>query len=257
MAQEEYPIGNNILQYVDFCIKSGVSDSNAYMTSASQANCVVSKTNGYIRIYCPPDCQPAANGGSNNMWGGFVLGGSSYTTAAPQAFTSHLELSHTYIILMDVKGYSDRAFTYYFTNNTGWGGGGLNPSPSNVSVSNPISAGFNSNEWKTFWYKCTINDAIYKTCTSSYSSYVQGETYLSYRHFAYGPLAYSYTGTNGTDIYLTNFRMYDITNNPFFSIEKTGVHNDLHFNENENLGSVDPASDFRYGEFRSNHFYEL
>jgi len=51
----------------------------------------------------------------------------------------------------------------------GWGGGGLSPTPSNVTIKN-ISSNFNGET--EVWYKFTINDDIVKTCTSAYSSFV-------------------------------------------------------------------------------------
>jgi hypothetical protein len=53
----------------------------------------------------------------------------------------------------------------------GWGGGGLQPNPSNVS-SCGIPANFNG-ETDCF-YDFTINDDIVKTCTSTYSYATSG-----------------------------------------------------------------------------------
>ena len=67
-----------------------------------------------------------------------------------------------------------------------------------------------------------MNDDLYKVCTSSYSGFVAGNTYLSYNGFKFG-FSYSDTGSMGTDLYITNIRIYDITNNPSFEISKNGI----------------------------------
>ena len=60
------------------------------------------------------------------------------------------------------------------------------------------------------YYIFTINDAIIKTSNDARAGYDGSSNYLSYRHFCLN-WTYANTGTLGTDIYLTNFRMYDIT----------------------------------------------
>jgi hypothetical protein len=51
---------------------------------------------------------------------------------------------------------------------------------------------------------------------------VAGNTYLSYAGFKFG-FPYESTGEMGTDLYITNIRMYDITDNPNFDITKEGI----------------------------------
>jgi len=91
----------------------------------------------------------------------------------------------------------------------GWSGGGVQPSPTTI-VNEGIPADFNGE--KDCFYIFKITDAISKPCTTTYSAYVAGTTYLSYRHLTFG-WGYTSTGTLGTDLYLTNFRLYDITSN--------------------------------------------
>ena len=116
---------------------------------------------------------------------------------------------------------------------------GLTPSPSNVVHNgSTFGANFQSDDWITFYYAWTITDDVYKVCTSSYSSFVQGNTYLSYNGFKFG-FGYSSTGSLGTDLYFKNFRMYDITNqinNPI--IQKFGIINPTNFVEVENVNKT-------------------
>ena len=177
------------------------------LSSYTQTNCKVTLTNDGYRIYRAPNLTTSADG--NTMWGGLRLQNQGW-----------LEKGHTYIILFNVKGQTSNAVTSIgWTNQMGWSGGGLDPKPSNVSYS---MVGSNFNGEKLCYYKFTVNDDIYKVCTSSYSSFVAGTTYLSYNHFMFG-FGYSSTGTLGTDLYLTNFRMYDITNLKNGKFNKTSV----------------------------------
>lgn len=179
------------------------------LLSYTQSNCQVTLTDNGYHIYRPPNLTYPDCG--NTVWGGFKLDPLSLSNGL-------LVKGNTYIILFDVKGTSSNQGSIRWDNQMGWGGGGLTPTPSNVSYSIPPK-NF-SGEHKVH-YKFSINDDIIKTCTSSYSSFVAGEKYVSYRHFYYG-FNYESTGTLGTDIYITNIRMYDITNNKRVSINKNG-----------------------------------
>lgn len=168
------------------------------LSSYTQANCQVTLTDDGYRIYRPPNLTQSNDG--NTMWGGFIL-------RFPQP---PFIKGHNYIIMFDVKGQTSAAVSdVYWSNNAGWSGGGLNAAPSNVSHNAP-GANWTSTNWYHFYYKWTINDDVYKTCTSSYSSFVQGTVYPSYRDFKFG-FPYESTGTLGTDLYINNIRMYDIT----------------------------------------------
>lgn len=180
------------------------------LSSYTQSNCQVTLMDNGYHIYRPPNLVYPDCG--NTVWGGLKLDFS--------VLPSHLLLKgHTYIILFNVKGQSSNAANIGWTHNMGWGGGGLTPSPSNVSYGVP-EANFSGE--KQVFYQFTISDDIYKTCTSSYSSFAAGQRYLSYKHFYY-QYGYSSTGTLGTDLYLTNFRMYDITETNGTFVKKTGV----------------------------------
>ena len=113
-------------------------------------------------------------------------------------------------MMFHVKGKSsDTATHHYWSNQAGWVGGsyGLGTNPTNVSFED-LGANFQGE--KDIYYKFTVADAIMKTCTTSYSSFTAGNTYNTYRDFKWG-FEYRDTGALGTDLYLTNFRCYDIT----------------------------------------------
>lgn len=181
------------------------------LSKYTQANCQVTLTDNGLRIYRPPNLTRADNG--DTMYGGLKL---SFSTPP-------FIKGHTYIILLNVKGQTSAAVNNYgWSNNMGWAGGGLNPTPSAVSYKLPTS-NFTSTTWETMYYKWTINDEVYKECTSSYSSFVAGTVYPSYRDFAFG-FNYGSTGTLGTDLYISNLRMYDITNGfDEFEVLKSGI----------------------------------
>ena len=180
------------------------------LASYTQSNCQVSLTDDGYRIYRPPNKNPTNDG--NTMWGGFVM----------RFYAPPFTKGHRYILTFEVKGKTSNApVDFYWTNQAGWGGGGLSPTPSD-EVKKNISTNFNSQEWTTISYAWTINDDIYKTCTSSYSSFVQGTVYPSYRDFKWG-FDYRDTGSLGTDVYIKNVRMYDLTTASQIDIKKTGV----------------------------------
>ena len=211
------------------------------LSSYTQSNCQVTLTDDGYRIYRPPNKNPTNDG--NTMWGGFVM----------RFYTPPFIKGHRYILTFETRGQtSNTPSDMYWTNQAGWGGGGLSPTPSD-EVRKNIAGGFNSQEWTTISYAWTINDDIYKTCTSSYSSFVQGNTYPSYRDFKWG-FGYTDTGTLGTDLYIKNVRMYDLTTASKVDIKKTGIIEAGSFWET--LSKQDAA--FHHdGEITSNCFYEI
>lgn len=213
------------------------------LSAFTQSNCQVTLTDTGYRIYRPPNLTVSGNG--NTMWGGFVF-------KPFNANSNALVKSHTYIVAFEVKGKTSNAVSDIgWHNNVGWDGGGLTPSPSNVVITS-IGANWTSDDWFPFQYRFTINDDIYKVCTSSYSSFVAGTTYLSYRDFKFG-FGYTDTGSMGTDLYLKNFKLYDITTKTnSINISKQGVFQAGNFTENVGNASIKVDNDF-YGS----RFYEI
>lgn len=209
------------------------------LSSYTQSNCSCTLTDKGYRIYRPPNKNPTNDG--RTMWGGFVL--------KPFNIDSNfLQKGHTYVLKFHISGQSSNSAEFYWTNQVGWGGGGLEPSPSNVSSSS-IPSNFNGEY--DFIYRWTINDNVRKICTSSYSSFIAGTEYISYRDFKWG-FNYTNTGALGTDVYITDLRMYDITNIDDTEIKKTGI---LKTGSLEEItGNFKIAKDY---ETMSNYFYEI
>lgn len=206
-----------------------------------QSNCQVSLTKNGVHVYRPANLSQANDG--NTMYGGLKIVNSTADTVHAYDSTIdnifNLQKNHTYVWIFYVKGSTTNAPGFQVTNNMGWGGGGLTPSPSNVEIKN-IPTNFDGET--EIWYKFTISDDIVKTCTSSYSSFVANTQYLSYKHFGWN-WSYATTG-NGTDIYITNIRLYDITDIPIGKLTKTGitkfssifeVNDSIHITKNEDL----------------------
>lgn len=203
-----------------------------------QENCQVTLTDNGYRIYRPPNLTTSANG--NTMYGGLKLQNPGHW----------LKKGHTYIILFNIKGQ-----TANYVGGLGWscsmgwhGDQALVPNPSNVSYSSVPTGVFDET---LFYYKFTINDDIYKICKTAYSSFVVGTTYLSYKDFQLS-FGYASTGELGTDLYLSDFRMYDIT-----ELENSN------FNENSILECIsviegnEKLSIGKYGEIYANNLIEL
>ena len=221
-------MNNNLMYYTNDAIiqKKFINGLSSY----TQTNCQVTLTDQGYRIYRPPNKTTSADG--NTMWGGLKI--VADTSSPDGTIASKLIKGHSYIMLWDVKGQSSQAqgsYTNWWSNQMGWSGGGLMSAPANVA-SRKILADFQTDTWQTFFYKWDLTDDVYKVCTSSYGSFVQGQTYLSYKHFGMG-WEYGNTGTLGTDIYIRNIRMYDITdiNNP--RLYKNGVFSINNFLESE------------------------
>ncbi len=160
------------------------------------------------------------------MWGGMKIINattSSISHTYDPAIDNYFNLiqGHTYIILFHVSGQSTNTFVNFgWTNQMGYSGRGLMPTPTNV-LYHRIPTDFQGEE--DCFYKFTLSDTISKVCTTTYSYATAGQSYLSYTHFQVG-FEYQDTGALGTDLYITNLRMYDITNNDKnFSILKSGI----------------------------------
>ena len=226
MSFEFDDLSNNMIELENYGI-----DSKQWLggltKAATQVNCQCTLEDDGYRIYRPPNITyNASDSSTKTMWGGLVL----RNTNNRFGFVD----GHTYILEFDIKGQSSAAASdTLWSNNAGWAGGGLIPAPTNAVMNNPVTSNFNSQEWNHFSYKWTISDGVYKVCTSSYSTFVQGTTYISYRDFKFG-FTYNNTGELGTDLYIKNLRMYDITTNKEINIKKTGITEAINFVEEGN-----------------------
>ena len=210
----------------------------------TQANCQITLTDKGYRIYRPPNLVHDSST-MHNMWGGLII----------RPFTADENFyikGHTYIVLFHVSGQSSNAMSdIYINNNAGWGGGsyGLTTELSDVAISS-TPANFKGEH--EFSYKFTVSGDIWKTCATSYSSFVAGTSYNCYRDLKVG-FGYTDTGELGTDLYITNLRCYDITTpDSSISIEKSGVVLASNFVD----GNQSPPRFYSSGEIEMNEFIE-
>ena len=209
----------------------------------NQTYCAVTHTANGAHIVRTPGIAYAS---PNYTFGGIIFRNSS-SNSSYHKWDSNvdniwgLKKNHRYFFCCHIKGYSENDFGWanYFSNNIGWGGGGLMPSPRiNASYYPSLSkAGINGVD-TDIWLDFTITDDIIKTCTTGYSQFVQGQEYLSYMELGVG-FTYSATGTLGTDIYVSNPRMYDITDIPPENFNANGT---IKFSEFIELGESSKVS---------------
>lgn len=214
------------------------------LSSFTQSNCQVTLTDDGYRIYRPPN--KTYSGDGRTMWGGLVI--KPFTNDA-NAMTK----GHSYVIRLDIKGQSSNIPDTYWSNNCGWEGGsyGLSTNPTNVKRTE-LPTNWVSNEYVPYQYMFTISDDIMKTCTKSYSSFVEGQQYNTYRDFKFG-FTYTDTGTLGSDIYIRNLRLYDVTTPAnLIDITNNGIVHAGNFVEAGGGASI--KSD---GEFYATNFIEI
>lgn len=177
------------------------------LTYYSQSNCACTLTDQGYRIYRPPNLVYPDCG--NTVWGGFVLR-DAYEVIK----------GHRYMFKCHVKGETSNASEQYWSNLCGWSGSSYGlPTKPTIHFSKTIPANFNGE--MEFMYDFTVSDDVWKTCTKSYSYFVAGTSYNCYRDFKIG-WTYTSTGTLGTDIYITDIRMYDKTTGNPVSVNKNG-----------------------------------
>lgn len=207
----------------------------------TQANCQVTLTDDGYRIYRPPNYNPTDNG--NTMWGGLKLVNQTSDTVSPYNTARDnswgLQKTHTYLLAFYAKGQSNNSTSVGFTNNMGWGVGGVSPNPT-ILVNSGIPTNFQGE--KDCFCVFTINDDIIKTSNDARAGYDGSSQYLSYRHFTFG-WGYTNTGALGTDVYLTNFRLYDITN-IVGKIKKNGQADFADFVEHNGIAKIEKKAEF-------------
>lgn len=228
---------NNLLELTEYSLRKKTWGYG--LSSYTQSNCSCTLTNDGYRIYRTPNVNPTDNG--STMWGGLVI--KPFNIA-----DNILQKGHRYVLMFHVKGKSSNSVVdTYWSNNVGWGGGGLDPKP--VINRNTMNLPSNFNGGTDVIYDFTINDDIYKVCTSSYSSFVAGNTYLSYNGFKFG-FQYTNTGEWGTDLYITNIRMYDITNyTSSVNLAKSGILSISALNEIDGTARINKYSEALSGGF--------
>lgn len=233
-AMQVKEITNNMAAKMNEAIFKKSLNTNG-VSGYTQGHCKVTLTDDGFRIYRTPNLTQANDG--KVMYGGMKLQflnlghtrtvsytNSSTGAAATYSCSDFFQKGHRYRISFHVKGHTHNAPSMGFTNNMGWGGGGLSPSPSNI-ISTEIGSNFGLDSSgnvvgaeKECFYEFTINDDVYKPCTSAYSSFTLGTMYPSYRDFQL-QFEYGTTGANGTDIYITNIVCEDITSGDTYKVD--------------------------------------
>lgn len=178
------------------------NDTMPGVGKVTQANMQVTMTPNGIRLYSPPNWDGRSISGSGwDTWGGLCL--------SPMKTSNCLIKGHRYIIMWYIKGQTSVAMEApYWSNYIGWG---QSPDAS-PTVNGRCIPGTNFQGEMDCYYDFTINDDVFKTTGDSvHSGFEANTTYLAYAALKIG-FGYRQTGELGTDLYLTNFRMYDITN---------------------------------------------
>lgn len=167
----------------------------------TQTHCSVTLTSQGARIYSPPDWDGRAIEGHGwDTWGGLCL--------SPMKTSNCLIAGHRYIVLWHCVGQTSVAMSeIYWTNQVGWG-----QSPDAAPTTNFLCRpGANFQGEMECCFDFTINDTIFKTTGDTvHSGFEPNTSYLAYAALKLG-FGYRETGPLGTDLYLSNFRMYDIT----------------------------------------------
>ena len=186
------------------------------LTYYSQENCQISLTDRGYRIYRPANIE-SYWGYNHTTWGGLNIKPFDCDSNA-------LIQGHSYCLMFDVEGQTSCSNSdTYWTGQIGWGGGGIEPTPTTISSNMILENNFNGK--RQLHWAFTINDSIYKVCTENWDGgHVVGASYLSYRDFKWG-FTYQNTGPLGTDLYISNIRLYDITNIPKQMLLKNGILN--------------------------------
>ena len=176
------------------------------------------------------------SGSSNGTYGGLRICNSTdntihvYDPEKDNIF--NLQPGHTYMFILRVWGITENLPYFDVTNNMGWSG-------TSYGLSSPVTNTFTgqiayAEGWDHYYadfeggqdiyYKFTIpsNTTIVKTCTGNYSSFVSGNKYLTYKHFTW-QWTYANTGAWGTDMKVTNIRLFDITEDANSEITRTGL----------------------------------
>lgn len=178
-----------------------------------QGNLIVTMTNQGIRIYSEPNRDGRAIEGSEwNTWGGFCW--------SPMKQSRCLIKGHHYRLSWHVKGQSSRAMVdVYWSNQIGWG---QYPDAS-PTVHKMVTQPANFQGEMDCFYDFTIEDDIFKTTTNDvHAGFEPNTSYLAYSAFKIG-YTYDFTGPLGTDIYITNLQLHDLTTGEVYKIEKSGI----------------------------------
>lgn len=181
----------------------------------TQGNLQVTDTAQGIRIYSEPNRDGRAQEGSEwNTWGGLCI--------SPMMNSNCLVKGHRYVVSFHIKGQSSGAMdSVYWSNQIGW-----RQYPDAEPTYNKIVVhGADFQGEMDCFIDFTINDDVWKTTGSDvHSGFEPNTTYLAYAALKIG-YDYRETGPLGTDIYITNLSMIDVTSGEKYNITKDGIIN--------------------------------
>jgi hypothetical protein len=194
------------------------------LSKSSQLNCVVTLQDNGIRIYRPPNLiYPDAG---NTMWGGLKF---NLFDIDPNI----LMKGRKYRISFNVSGKSSNDILFgqmYFTYTMGYSGGPLWGLTS-VPATNSNTLGYDFQGSKRIYAEFDITDDIWKVSNTTYNGIVvAGTSYNCYRELCWG-FPYSNTGSMGTDLFITDFRVEDITTYGKPALDDMGVQISSGINE--------------------------
>ena len=171
-----------------------------------QPNCINTLTNNGFRIYRPANLLYSEAG--STMWGGLVL------TIPEGTFIA----GRKYKLKLQYKGKSTNGTQIFGAYMVGWSGYGALGTFTGMTkiktTDNITTSGFNTESWHDI--EITLEPTIanmYKAAVKTEhvkDDSITGKMYYLLNQFKIG-FGYADTGALGTDMYLKNFRLYDIT----------------------------------------------
>lgn len=236
--------GYNLLSPYTFPLAFGKN-----LTYATQTNGKTVIEDNHFKITRNPNITGTLNGntGGTQNWCGIIFRNYDNILGFQQG--------HHYLVCINVKGYSDTAMNdISISNYCDWSASSLNPitTTDNIQTYNPVVAGYNSDTLDTVALYFEINSPLYKVLTGkSYSTFVKGQSYLSFRDIKFG-FTYTTTTSVGTNLELDNLRLYDVTNLDVLTrIKREGITQTISFIEDGDNGII------KNGDLQSNNIYEI
>ena len=210
---------NMVAVEVEDALIQGKENNRLYLYAGNNQYRKAELIDGKVHLWRSPNNTNSGNSAGN--YTGFVV----------RNLKDLLEKDHVYLFSFDIEGFNDspenaNASLVY---TIGWGGcGGLKY----YTVSSHL-AHFDGKEKLFFLYDLRGKE-LWQAATKTEGSIVAGTYYPIYNNFFFR-FNYSQTGEKGTDVYISNISMQDITDNINVNIDKKYIINGCDFEENESL----------------------
>lgn len=256
---------DNMIDKVNYDIYQGAFTS--VTIKKEQSNCAVSIENNAIRIYRAPGILKT----SSSNWGGFGINLMELGNKSTISYISAEDgETYTYVksdFLLPGRRYRIKFTASGFSNNLSlqcgidynWGSPNATPHLSTNIVEEksgiiPTNFGISEDgttavgDVKECFYEFLVpaaEDSLYRAASENYAStFIKGKIYSVFKTFHFN-FSYDDSGEFGTDVYLSNFIMEDITNDVnsgTASIKSNGIV-ETRFNEvNSNKCSISKAN---------------